>query len=187
MSPRHSPRFRNRPLQRLVKLLNSDFGNSVCLRLGLMLLGTVDLIFLGIVHLEEMYRNSQVWRNNSGSKEKRGNFPLLEWSEFHWHLKGEPNLTSGGNRLPDYDREFLGNALGNTNTSRLSTLVSVRPSDWLTLDSYQLSGGGYYPLDETTPHISLGRNSKGDGRYKTRHEVNHNRKCFGRFITVISI
>ena len=54
MSPRHSPRFRNRPLQRLVQLLNSDFGNSVGLGLGLVLLGAVDLIFLGIVHLKEV-------------------------------------------------------------------------------------------------------------------------------------
>ena len=58
MSPRHSPRFRNRPLERLVKLLNADFGDSVCLGLGLVLLGAVDLIFLGIVYLEQMYRNS---------------------------------------------------------------------------------------------------------------------------------
>ena len=64
MSPRHSPRFRNRPLQRLVKLLNADFGDSVGLGLGLVLLGAVDLIFLGIVHLEQMHRNSHVL--NSG-------------------------------------------------------------------------------------------------------------------------
>ena len=60
MSPHHSPRFRNGPLQRLVKLLNADFGDSVGLGLGLVLLGAVDLILLGIVHLEQMHRNSHV-------------------------------------------------------------------------------------------------------------------------------